>query len=332
MGFAFRMVRYLVGATLVLAGAGYLAFGLALSLAHRGGQASMELAEGSRLDLLVRAFAGADPKHLAVGAAAALVGLLIARAPFSMAPGKGKARERKRLPLGKAVEDLRSADPEVRLEAATDLLSAAKPSSIPSLIDTLEDPTTKVRGQACEALANMTGETFDFVDVAPESVRAQSVARWRAWWQMNRAAILSGTNPRDVAGAAPATAGLSTEEPELPALDDEDLPAGGIAAGGVAAPARRATRAPAPSRRTSSTRGRGVSLDDMLRKKRTREAGEAAKRQPRAKPVTPAPGPAPPVSATPAEPEAADISEDPTDVIDLSDLPSPDDDELPPID
>jgi hypothetical protein len=325
VGLVFRIVRYLVGAALVLAGAGYLALSLAVPLAPG------TLASGSRLALLRTALEHADPKHLAVGAAAALAGLLIARAPFSMAPAKGRARERKRLPPGKAVDDLRSADPEVRLEAATDLLSAARPSSIPALIKTLEDPTTKVRGQACEALANMTGETFDFVDVAPESVRAESVAKWRAWWEMNKDAILSGTDPREVAGAAAAPVGLSTAEPELPPLDD-DVPTrefAGAGAAASAAPPPGTTRAPDSGRRSSRKSGRNITLDDMRRKKQMREARQAARGQPRAKPVTPKPGPAPPVPATPEEPEAADASGGPTD---LSDLPSPDDDELPPID
>jgi hypothetical protein len=352
------MARYLLGAALVLAGAGYLGLRLAASLAGPEDIFEKPLVEQLRL-----AVTGADPKQLAVGGALALAGLLLARPVFSISIRFGrrrKARRGKKLSLEQAVEELRSADPEVRLDAVNDLLSAAAPSTIPALVRALGDPTTKVRGQACEALANMTGETFDFVDIAPESVRAESVAAWKAWWRENKEAILSGTDPRDVAGkptgvaasavTRPAAASPSPRSPATrPAASRGSRPSAGRTArtAAVRRPSPARERAPASDAGTPAKPGRQASIGEIVRRKRMRQAEGAAEERSRFRPVGTPPQPAaPPEPAAPAEPAVLDAGGSSGLTADADEpLPSPDDvlpsldddlpsldDELPPLD
>ena len=250
-----------------------------------------------------------------------------------------------------AVDGLRSSDPDVRLDAATSLRRAVDASTIPSLIGALMDPAEAVRGQACEALADITGETFDFVDIGPESMRAESVAMWRAWWRQNKDAILSGADPRklaaepvDLAAPArpssgrtrrprrrtsrtlpvrrtPAPASAPAVEPELPSLDDEIA-----AAIDQVVSADEAARA-APRRTPAPTSRRG----------RMRDAKAAAMGQANLKSVMPSPeelaamGPTAPAQEEPESPE--DMLQDLVSGIEIDpdDLPDPDE-ELPPID
>ena len=337
VGLVFRIVRYLVGAAFVVVGAGYLALGLAMPLASM-----KDIASQPHLDVVRHAFTNADPKQLAIGAAVVLVGFLVAKAPFSITFA-AKRRPRKRPPFERAVQDLSSPDPEVRLAALETLTAAAKPSTIPHLIKALGDPTTKVRGQACEALASISGETFDFVDIAPAPTRAESIARWEAWWQAGREAILSGTDPRELAkepvgvpsaAASPAAtpaagrrrrpprrktsktvpvspppsegpAGMVPDEPELPPLDDEEAPLDEIAGAGAPAPAAPPPKAArAPGAKASPESGRNLSLGDMVRRKRMREGREAGKsRRPKSKTVVP-PRPAAPPTARKEQPQS----------------------------
>ena len=93
MGVILRVLRYLVGAALVVGGAGYLALGLAMPLASM-----KDIASQPHLDVVRHAFANADLKQLAMGAAAVLVGFLIAKAPFSITFA-ARRRPRKRPPF-----------------------------------------------------------------------------------------------------------------------------------------------------------------------------------------------------------------------------------------
>jgi hypothetical protein len=304
----------------------------------------------------------------------------VAKTPFSITFA-ARRRPRKRPPFERAVQELSSPDPEVRLAALETLTAAAKPATIPHLIKALGDPTTKVRGQACEALASISGETFDFVDIAPVPMRAESVARWGAWWQANKDAILSGTDPRELAkepvgvpsaAASPAatpaagrrrrpprrktsktvpvspppseaSAGVFPDEPELPPLDDEEVPVDEIVGAGAPAPAAPPPKAAGgPAGGASKKSGRNVSLGDMVRKKRMREAGEVGKSgRSKSKSVVP-PRPAAPPPARKEQPPSPDetVQELPSDTEinpdelppDNDELPPPDDDELPPVD
>jgi hypothetical protein len=308
---------------LALAGASFLGVKLAVALAAAEGPLGETFVE-----IVRTAFASAEPTALATAAAVVVVGLMFARPIFPITLDWKKKRRQRKMSVKQALEGIRSRDPDVRLDAATSLGRAADASTIPTLIGALMDPAEAVRGQACEALAKITGETFDFVDIGPESMRAESVATWRAWWGQNKDAILSGADPRrlaaepvDLAAAAPArpTSGRTRRprritsktlpvrrppapaigpavEPELPSLDD-DVPDHEIAAAidqvvsadEAARAAPRRTPAPTSRRGRSSGSGRNVGLGDLVRKRRMRDAKAAAMGQTNLKSVMPSP-------------------------------------------
>jgi hypothetical protein len=354
-----RVVGYLLGAALALAGASFLGIKQALALAAAEGPPGETFVE-----IVRTAFASAEPAAPAIAAAVVVVGFMFARPIFPITITWEKKRRERKMSARQALEGIRSRDPNVRLDAATSLCRAADASTIPALISALMDPAEAVRGQACEALARITGETFDFVDVGPESMRAESVAMWQAWWRQNKDDILSGADPRrlaaepvDLAAAAAAAVrpssgrtrrpGRKTSrtvpvrrttaparapavEPELPSLDDEIAAAIDqvVSADEAARVAPRRTPAPA------SRRGRS---GDSGRKKRMRDAKAAAMGQTDLKSVMPS---AEELAAIGPMAPAREETESPEDMlqdlvsgieIDPDDLPNPDED-LPPID
>ena len=139
------------------------------------------------------------------------------------------------------------------------------------------------------------------------------------------------------APASAASGGALPSEPELPPLDDEDtVPddeivevADEVATAGAPPPAAP----PASGRPSSGEAGRNVSLGDLVRKKRMREVGGAAKGggpgPKSAMPPKPRSAPSRPVrrdqATSPDEDVLSDLEPE------VIDLPSPDDD-LPPID
>jgi hypothetical protein len=284
---ALRLIQYVIALALFVAGT--LIVGI-----HVGAvlKAAPPAPEGLgmpalALDLLKRAL-GSTPEspawQMAPGLVLAAIGLMVARPPLSLTLAFRKPPERQKS-LRTIVHELTAPDSATRLKAAKTLTKLAKPSTIPAFIKALLDKTSEVRGQACEALENITGLTFDYVDIAPEAVRKESVRQWLTWWQSNKAAILAGADPKTVGGGASAGAGLGDDE-ELPSPDGEPAigratPApGGTAAVGSGTPQPGSVGAlgrgtPVPggvSRQTPAPGGgRNLSVGELLRRKRIRE-------------------------------------------------------------
>ena len=63
--------------------------------------------------------------------------------------------------------------------------------AITLLIQTLGDRNGWVRERATAALAQLTGETFDFDAFAHANERLRSIRRWQSWWQANRLAYVA---------------------------------------------------------------------------------------------------------------------------------------------
>lgn len=274
------------------------------------------------LELVVKGTPGSPTWQLAVGAALAAVGLLVARPVASITFGVRKPRAERS--VRSLVHDLGSPDAAVRLEAAKALAELAEPGSIPALIRALRDPVPKVRGQACEALLGMTGLDFDFVDVASESVREASVKQWEAWWAANKAKILAGADPKTV-GAGPAPGGGGAPAQATP------RPSSRVAAGSGAVrrttpvtPSGRVSPVPGSTRAVARatpapTEARDVGLGELIRRKRERDK-------------TPPPGGAWLEEPAPEEPEteAAADSAPPASLSAGEEKPAEKDAELPP--
>jgi len=266
-----RIIQYIVALALFAAGA--LLVGVHVGAALKGappapeGMGVPELA----LDLLKKALASTPELpvwHIAPGLILAALGLIVARPPLRIKLATKKPPERQKS-LRTVVHELTAPEVSVRLAAAKTLTKLAKPSTIPALIKTLLDKTTEVRGQACEALENMTGLTFDYVDIAPEAVRRESVKQWLAWWQSNKAAILAGADPKTVGGAQPSgTEAGSGDEASVvsratPVIGENEAIRDPTPMPGSVAAVVRGTPAPGS--------GRNISVGELIRRKRVRE-------------------------------------------------------------
>jgi len=349
-----RIVQYVVALALFAAGA--LLVGVHVGAVLKGAPPA---AEGMgmpamALDLLKKALASTPESpvwHIVPGLLLAALGLIVARPPVRIKLATKKPPEKQKS-LRTVVHELTAPEVPVRLAAAKTLTRLAKPSTIPALIKALLDKTTEVRGQACEALEGMTGLTFDFLDIAPEAVRKESVRQWLAWWQSNKAAILAGADPKTVGGGQPSgteagsgdqTAGVSRGTPQIgenEAIRDPTPSPGSVATVGrrTPVPGGVGRQTPAPGG------GRNLSVGELLRRKRVREGtplpGAMAAVE---KPADTGPGAAvedkAPETAEPQATAPAVISADtdaaapppPEDGGDSEDfLPSPDDDLPPP--
>ncbi|MEZ6017209.1 MAG: HEAT repeat domain-containing protein [Planctomycetota bacterium] len=80
----------------------------------------------------------------------------------------------------------------VRMVAAEVLGKVGDVSSVPALIDALEDERTAVREHALFALQALTHETLRFDANASESERTKRVREWRDWWGKNRERLTTG--------------------------------------------------------------------------------------------------------------------------------------------
>ncbi len=77
---------------------------------------------------------------------------------------------------------LESSDPAARRRLASALAHFPFPRAAASLVKLLEDPDARVRDEAIDALYFLSeGETHGFDPDAPESDRAEPVAKWREW-------------------------------------------------------------------------------------------------------------------------------------------------------
>jgi len=341
MKIVLRIIQYVVALALFVAGA--LLVGVHVGVVLKGAPRAPEGMgmPAMALDLLKKALASTPVWHIAPGLLLAALGLIVARPPLRIKLATKKPPEKQKS-LRTVVHELTAPEVAVRLAAAKTLTRLAKPSTIPALIKALLDKTTEVRGQACEALEGMTGLTFDFLDIAPEAVRKESVRQWLAWWQSNKAAILAGADPKTVGGAQPSgteagsddqATGVSRATPQIgenEAIRDPTPPPGSVAAVG------RGTPAPGG--------GRNLSVGELLRRKRVREGTplpgamtaveKPADIGPGAAVEDKAPDTAEPQATAPAvSPAGADSTplpapEDEGESEDL--LPSPDDDLPPP--
>jgi hypothetical protein len=95
------------------------------------------------------------------------------------------------IPLTRFIQSERSAaNPQKRVRAAAILATIAQPSSIPDLIQLLDDTDGEVRYNAAVALRRLTGGQVQFLPAAawrtgPEDIRATAVEKWRTWWRQN---------------------------------------------------------------------------------------------------------------------------------------------------
>jgi len=266
-----RIIQYVVALALFAAGA--LLVGVHVGAVLKGAPPAPEGMgmPAMALDLLKKALSSTPESpvwHIAPGLLLAALGLIVARPPVRIKLATKKPPEKQKS-LRTVVHELTAPEDAVRLAAAKTLTRLGKPSTIPALIKALLDKTTEVRGQACEALEGMTGLTFDYLDIAPEAVRKESVRQWLAWWQSNKAAILAGADPKTVGGAQPSgteagsgdqAAGVGRGTPQIgenEAIRDPTPSPGSVAAVG------RGTPAPGG--------GRNLSVGELLRRKRVRE-------------------------------------------------------------
>lgn len=100
-------------------------------------------------------------------------------------------------------------DMAVRYEAAAALMQMGDWSSIPVLISFMESPDRRIRYKAFQVLRERTEQDFGYEFNAPEVQRAESVNRWKSWWDGRRREIIYGRND----GAAP-TSGAVSASPE----------------------------------------------------------------------------------------------------------------------
>ncbi len=342
-----RLIRYVVALALFAAGA--LLVGIHVGAVLKGAPAAPEGAgvAARALDLLMKALAGTPESpvwHIAPGLALAALGLIVARPPVRLTFATKKPPEVVRS-LRTVVHELTHPDDAVRLKAAKTLTRLAKPTTIPAFIKALLDKTSEVRGQACEALEGMTGLTFDFVDIAPEAVRKESVRQWLTWWQANKAAIIAGADPKTLGGGATSEA-AGGDDAALPRPDG--VP--GVARVTPLVGENEVVRDPTPlpgslggvGRRPPGAASRNLSVGELVRRKRERTplpgtlgalgalggTGDAARDA-----LGPPSGVAPPAPSTPAASAPSDSgasgkADDPDAAEEF--LPPPDEDLPPP--
>lgn len=357
-----RLIRYLVALLFVVAGACIIGFHIGASMA---GADVETLAVLDIVKLSIKDAAHSPVWHLGFGAGLALVGLLVAKPVVAITLGMRAPKDEKRSAKSIA-HDLANPDAKIRLKAARELTEAAEPATIPVLVRALRDPVTKVRGQACEALLGITGLDFDFIDMAGEAVREESVAKWDAWWKLNKAAILGGTDPKSIGAgaigddadeeeaAAPpvrrSTSGRVVSQETTPAPRRKTSitnrippkPSGAARQSpvpGRTTPAARQTPAPrtspvprkSPRPSTSgdtSESGRQLSVGDLVRRKREKQLGVAPPSGSWVEDDAPSPAPPGVADADPIEEAPIALTDEP-----LGELPPPDDDDdlpLPP--
>lgn len=97
------------------------------------------------------------------------------------------------VPLTRYIQSDRSknSDQQAKRRQAADIIGdVATTSSLPELINLLNDPDGEVRYSAARALRRLTGQDLEF---APEEWRDQSfmtcvppIQRWHAWWEKNK--------------------------------------------------------------------------------------------------------------------------------------------------
>ena len=107
-------------------------------------------------------------------------------------------------------------DPVVRLCAIRLLVRRDLAGAVEPLLVGLEDSENLVRLAAVRHLRAVTRQSFGFDAFAGETVRTAAVARWRAWWRVERARLPADcaqfrTNPSliSMTGASPFLGGLA---------------------------------------------------------------------------------------------------------------------------
>jgi hypothetical protein len=84
---------------------------------------------------------------------------------------------------------LDSPDPGERGRALADPALMGDDSTIPSRIEALESDDPLVRMLAIRSLERMTGRTLGYDHASEEWEREDAVARWRAWYERERAGV-----------------------------------------------------------------------------------------------------------------------------------------------
>ncbi len=102
-------------------------------------------------------------------------------------------------PSPESAEALKSylGDPDdaTRYEAAAALLHHGDYSATPILIKFLESSNRHMRFKAVEALRETTGREFGYSFSEAASLRAEAVARWKAWWASEKRRLMRRTTP-----------------------------------------------------------------------------------------------------------------------------------------
>ncbi|MHC5010761.1 MAG: HEAT repeat domain-containing protein [Planctomycetota bacterium] len=79
-------------------------------------------------------------------------------------------------------EDFYQPNPSVRMAAVAAARRSGDMSSVPILIELLDDSDEAVRLAAGRALQDLTGRDTGYAAWAPADERRAQVVAWRAWW------------------------------------------------------------------------------------------------------------------------------------------------------
>ena len=95
-------------------------------------------------------------------------------------------------------QDLLDPSPSRRTVAVAAIRDGRNASSIPMLIEMLDDPDPAVRLAAHAALVDLTGRESAYRPWAPEPERREAVLAWRRWWsgRGSGARTMNGEDPR----------------------------------------------------------------------------------------------------------------------------------------
>ena len=105
--------------------------------------------------------------------------------------------------------DIQSEDPADRILAIRAVAEARDASSVPLLVDRLEDEDEAVRFFAILALEKITGRRFGYDYSMPDTARRKAVERWRAYVHQGRKGVAAGGE-----GTGPAEGASSAGSPE----------------------------------------------------------------------------------------------------------------------
>jgi HEAT repeat protein len=99
----------------------------------------------------------------------------------------------------KAFRKMSESAPIARARALGSTEGLPTSQAIPTLIQHLGDPDPVVRLTASEELRQKTGQTLGYLPWGSEAERAESIARWKAWWNHREAAARRAPSSAEIA-------------------------------------------------------------------------------------------------------------------------------------